>query len=178
MGDGHGGPEQVAARSDRLADGLSAMEDHLQVEVRDGGTRDADVVVRGDRPCPGVDERPVRPVDRLEDTIALAIETGRRGCREDRIAFELDQREIRLDAFDDGVLLQLVGDIIALNGLIRTHDAYADRSVAAIARDKAERVRDQVAAVLQRLLRRQRTNAFAGTANLSLGGSLRAGARS
>ena len=77
-----------------------------------------------------------------------------------------------------GVLLQLVGAIIALNGLIRTHDAYADRSVAAIARDKAERVRDQVAAVLQRLLRRQRTNAFAGTANLSLGGSLRAGARS
>src|SRR5439155_19053369 len=36
-------------------------------------------------------------------TIALAIETGRRGCREDGIAFELDQREIRLHAFDDGV---------------------------------------------------------------------------
>ena len=61
------------------------------------------MVVRGDRPCPGGDERPVRPVDRLEDTIALAIETGRRGGREDRIALELDQREIRLDAFDDGV---------------------------------------------------------------------------
>jgi len=42
-------------------------------------------------------------VDRLEDSIALAIETGRRGCREDGIAFELDQGEIRLDAFDDGV---------------------------------------------------------------------------
>jgi hypothetical protein len=42
-------------------------------------------------------------VDRLEDALALAIETGRRGCREDGIAFELDQREIRLDAFDDGV---------------------------------------------------------------------------
>ena len=70
--------------------------------MRDCGTRDADVVVRGDRPCPGVDERPVRPLDRLEDTIALAIETGRRSCHEDCIAFELDQREIRLDAFDDG----------------------------------------------------------------------------
>ena len=103
MGDGHGRPEQVAARSDRLADGRSAMEDRLQVEVSDGGTRGADVVVRGDRPCPGGDERPVGPVDRLEHTIALAIETGRRGCREDGIAFELDQREIRLDAFDDGV---------------------------------------------------------------------------
>ena len=79
------------------------MEHHLQVEVRDGGTRDADVVVRGDRPCPGVDERAVRPLDRLEDAIALAIETGRRGCREDGIAFELDQPEVRLDAFDDGV---------------------------------------------------------------------------
>ena len=33
----------------------------------------------------------------------MAIETGRRGGREDGIAFELDQGEIRLDAFDDGV---------------------------------------------------------------------------
>jgi hypothetical protein len=79
------------------------MEDDLQIEVRDGRTRGADMVVRGDRPCPGLDERPVRPPDRLEDTIALAVETGRRGCREDGIAFELDQREIRLDTFDDGV---------------------------------------------------------------------------
>ena len=73
-----------------------------------------------------------------------------------------------------GVLLQVVGAIIALNGLIRTHDAFAKRSIAAIATDKAERVRDQAGAVLRRLLRRQRTIALTGTANLSLGGSLRA----
>jgi hypothetical protein len=73
-----------------------------------------------------------------------------------------------------GVLIQIVGAIIAMNGLIRTHDAYAERTVAAIARDKAERIRDQAAAVVRRLLHRRRTIAISGTANLSLGGSLRA----
>jgi hypothetical protein len=42
-------------------------------------------------------------VDRPEDAIAPAVKAGGWGCREDGIAFELDQREVGLDAFDDGV---------------------------------------------------------------------------
>src|SRR6185369_6973699 len=79
------------------------MEDDLEVEVRHHGTRRADVVARGDRPGSGVDERLVGPVDRFEDLIAPAIETRCRGCREYGITFELDQREVRLDALYHGV---------------------------------------------------------------------------
>src|SRR5436190_21280936 len=79
------------------------MEDHLEVEVRNGWTRDAHVVVGGDGPCPGVDERPIRRLDRLEEAVTVAIETGCGRRSEDGIAFELDQREIGLDALDDRI---------------------------------------------------------------------------
>ena len=42
-------------------------------------------------------------MDRFEDLIAPAIQTRCRGCRENRITFELDQREVRLDALHHGV---------------------------------------------------------------------------
>ena len=39
----------------------------------------------------------------VRTTIALAVQAGRRGDREDGVALELDQRELGLHALDDGV---------------------------------------------------------------------------
>jgi hypothetical protein len=64
------------------------MEDHLEIEVRDGRAGRAEMIARGDRRVAPVDERPVHRPELLEDAVTLAIETrgGRDG--EDRVALE------------------------------------------------------------------------------------------
>ena len=103
VGDGDRRAEQVAAGADGLAHRVTAMEDHLEVEVGHGRAGDADVIVGRDGPRAAVDERPVHRADRLEDPVAVAVEAGRRGGREDRVALELDQAEVGLHALDDRV---------------------------------------------------------------------------
>ena len=96
----HGRSQQVAPRPDRLADRVTPVEDRLEVEVRDGRARGAHVVCGGDRPRAAVDERPIHRAEILQDAIALAVQACR-GCgREDRVALELDHREVGLDALD------------------------------------------------------------------------------
>jgi hypothetical protein len=79
------------------------MQDYLQVEVCDGGAGRAHVVACRDRSCSTIDERTVHRPEPLQDEDALAVETRRRGRREDRIAFEFDDGEIGLHTVDHGV---------------------------------------------------------------------------
>lgn len=55
-----------------------------------------------------------------------------------------------------GVALQLLGAFVALRGLIKTHDAFAEKSVREIAGEGLVRWRARVATQLRRLLRRPR----------------------
>jgi hypothetical protein len=54
-----------------------------------------------------------------------------------------------------GVLLQLIGALVALRGLIKTHDAFADKSVRTLTGEAMERRRAWLAAFMRRLLRRR-----------------------
>jgi len=103
MGDGHGRAEQVTAGPDRLAHGAAPMEDHLEIEVRDGGAGGTDMVARRDGLGATLDERLVRRPESLEDPAALAVEACRRCDGEDGIALELDEREVGLQPLDYGV---------------------------------------------------------------------------
>jgi hypothetical protein len=73
-----------------------------------------------------------------------------------------------------GLLLQVVGGLVALWGLVKTHDAYAERPAAAIARARVGRVRDLLAAALRRMFRRPLGQTVEGTAALSGGGAFTA----
>jgi hypothetical protein len=79
------------------------MEHRLEVKVRDGGAGRANVVARGDGTGSTIDERPVHDPQLLEDPVTLAVETRRPRSGEDGIALELDEGEIGLHTFDDGV---------------------------------------------------------------------------
>ena len=81
----------------------SAVDHDFEIEVRHGRAGDALVVAGRDGPGPTPDERAIHRLDFLEDPVALAIETGRRRGGEDGVALELHEREIGLDALDDGV---------------------------------------------------------------------------
>ena len=97
------GPSRSLPDPTRLAHRVTPMEDHLEVEVRDGGTGRAEVVARGDRSRAAIGERPVRRLDLLEDPVTLAIEACRRRDGEDGIALELHEGEVGRQALDDGV---------------------------------------------------------------------------
>ncbi len=78
------------------------MEDHLEVEARDGGAGRTEVVPRGERSCATVSERPVCRPEPRKDPVTLTIESCRRRSCEDGIALEFDDGEIRFQALDDG----------------------------------------------------------------------------
>jgi hypothetical protein len=53
-----------------------------------------------------------------------------------------------------GLLLQVLGGLVAFWGLVKTHDAYAEKPLAAMAKERGARFRDALIAAIQRLLRR------------------------
>lgn len=65
-----------------------------------------------------------------------------------------------------GVLIQLVGALVALRGLIKTHDAYAEKSIRTMVLERLARVRARIHALIDRLRRRPvHVEAMAGTAH-------------
>lgn len=97
----HGRAEQVAAGTDCLADRVTPVKHHLEVDLGDRGARRAQEIARGNGSCPAVNESSIHGLELLENPVALAIEPcgGRRG--EDRIALELDDLEVGLHAIAD-----------------------------------------------------------------------------
>ena len=73
-----------------------------------------------------------------------------------------------------GLLLQVVGGFVALWGLVKTHDAYAERTVVTIVRDRVTRVRVRASVLLRRLLRRPRTHVVGVGGAVGFGGGLNA----
>ncbi len=73
-----------------------------------------------------------------------------------------------------GLFVQVLGGLVAFWGLVKTHDAYAERSVEAIARARVGRVRDLLASALRRMFRRPIRRTVEGTAALSGGGAFTA----
>ena len=47
-----------------------------------------------------------------------------------------------------GVFLQLVGAVVALRGLIKTHDAYAEKSIQVMVLERLARVRARIQALV------------------------------
>jgi hypothetical protein len=69
-----------------------------------------------------------------------------------------------------GVLFQVVGGVVAFRGLIKTHDAYADKSIRTLADERVERLRGNVGRAVNRLLRRPQNIIIAvGGATLGVG---------
>ena len=73
-----------------------------------------------------------------------------------------------------GLLLQVLGGLVAFWGLIKTHDAYADRTVLTIVKNRAARVRDRLGTMLRRLLRRRTGHVVGAGGALGFGGALNA----
>jgi hypothetical protein len=73
-----------------------------------------------------------------------------------------------------GVLLQLVGAVVALRGLITTHDAYAEKSIRTLTGELVGRWRVRTVRVINRVLRRPQ-NVVVGVGGVAIGiGSMRA----
>jgi hypothetical protein len=53
-----------------------------------------------------------------------------------------------------GVLVQLLGAVVAIRGLIKTHDAYAEKSIRTIATKRAAVLRRSLIKAIRKLLRR------------------------
>jgi hypothetical protein len=65
-----------------------------------------------------------------------------------------------------GVALQLAGAFVVLHGLVKTHDAYAEKSIRVIVSERLTLVRVRVQALIDRLRRKPaHTEAMAGTAH-------------
>ena len=103
MRDVHGRAEQLGVGPDRLADGLAAMEDHLEVEVADDGARGADVVLLRLRLGPSHRECLVDGLELVDERVAVAVERVGRCHREDGIALQLGDAEFGLDAGHDRI---------------------------------------------------------------------------
>jgi hypothetical protein len=101
VGDVDGRPVEIRLGCDRLPDGLTSVENHLQVERADDGTGRADMIPRGSRLLAPVAERLVYVPESIKDGLAPPIERCCRCHREDCIAFELGDLESRLHAHDD-----------------------------------------------------------------------------
>jgi hypothetical protein len=70
-----------------------------------------------------------------------------------------------------GVVLQLVGALVALRGLIKTHDAYAEKSIRTLSGEMAERWRARSSDYVARILRRPRNRVIGvGSAMLGVSG--------
>lgn len=67
-----------------------------------------------------------------------------------------------------GVLLQVVGGLVAFRGLIKTHDAYAEKSIGTLASERADHWRATASGALRRLFGRPR-NVVIGVGDSALG---------
>src|SRR4051794_15850576 len=72
-----------------------------------------------------------------------------------------------------GVLFQLVGGVVAFRGLIKTHDAYADKSIRTLAGERVARLRGRIVATARRLLRLPQHITVDGIGSAQAMGSLR-----
>lgn len=75
-----------------------------------------------------------------------------------------------------GLLLQVLGGLVALWGLIKTHDAYAEKPLVLMAKERAARSLDRLIAALRRLLRQPRRQTVEADLAVEGGGAFDAGA--
>lgn len=73
-----------------------------------------------------------------------------------------------------GVVLQLVGAVVALRGLIKTHDAYADKSIRTLTFELLNRWRGRIVVAVNRLLGRRQHVVVGAGASIGMGGAFRA----
>lgn len=95
-----GRTQHVALGPDRVSDSLASMEHHLQVKTGDDRTGRADVIARRSSLLAPRSKRPVHLIEAGEECITPAVQHCHIRGREDRVAFELGDFEVGLDALD------------------------------------------------------------------------------
>jgi hypothetical protein len=73
-----------------------------------------------------------------------------------------------------GVAIQLVGAVVALRGLITTHDAYADKRIRTLAAERVQRWRVRTVRTINRVLGRPQNVTVGVAGAIATAGSLRA----
>ncbi len=73
-----------------------------------------------------------------------------------------------------GLLLQGVGGVVALWGLVKTHDAYAEKTLRTIGGERMGRVRDRAVALLRRLIGRRSGRTVEASVAMGGGGAFNA----
>src|SRR4051812_13812651 len=75
-----------------------------------------------------------------------------------------------------GLLLPGVGGLVALWGLIKTHDVYAEKPLLVMASERAGRLRDRLVSALRRLVGRPKGRNVDASVAMSGGGAFNANA--
>lgn len=95
-----GRTQHIRLGRDGVSDSLASVEHHLKVETGDDGTGRAHVIACRSCLLTPRSKRPVHPIEAGEDCITPPVQQCHIRGGEDRVAFELGDFEVGLDALD------------------------------------------------------------------------------